>query len=102
MEAMACGVPTFGTDAGGVSELIDDGKNGILVPPKNPSVLARVLRDFAGNPELAMRLSTAGRAHVVENFSSELGAQTIVRMIDPDGVLDTSTEEETTPVTAEA
>ena len=102
MEAMACGVPTFGTDAGGVSELIDDGKNGILVPPKNPSVLARVLRDFAGNPELAMRLSTAGRAHVVENFSSELGAQTIVRMIDPDSVTDTSAEEDTTPETAEA
>ena len=102
MEAMACGVPTFGTDAGGVSELIDDGKNGILVPPKNPSVLARVLRDFAGNPELAMRLSTAGRAHVVENFSSELGAQTIVRMIDPDCLADTATEEETTPETAEA
>ena len=83
MEAMACGVPTFGTEAGGVTELIADGQNGILVPPKNPSVLARALRDFSGNPELAMRLSEAGRAHVVENFSSTLGAEVLVDLINP-------------------
>ncbi|HBQ36017.1 MAG TPA: colanic acid biosynthesis glycosyltransferase WcaL, partial [Rhodobacteraceae bacterium] len=40
MEAMSCGVPTIGTNAGGVPELISSGKDGVLVTPKNPDALA--------------------------------------------------------------
>ena len=81
MEAMACGVPTFGTDAGGVPELIEDGVTGVLVPPRNPGLLARALRDFAANPDFAQRLSAAGRAEVEARFSSRRGAETLAREI---------------------
>ena len=43
MEAMSCEVPTIGTNAGGVSELITSGEDGILVPPKDPESLAAAL-----------------------------------------------------------
>ncbi|WP_244437493.1 exopolysaccharide biosynthesis GT4 family glycosyltransferase EpsE [Roseivivax isoporae] len=78
MEAMAAGVPTIGTDAGGVRELIRDGHTGILVPPRNPGALARAIRDLAGKPDYALQLSAAGRAHVAEHFHARLGAQTLV------------------------
>ncbi len=81
MEAMACGVPTIGTDAGGVRELIRDGDTGILVPPRNPGALARAIRDFAANPETALHLSRAGRAQVEEHFRSDLGAEVLAAEI---------------------
>lgn len=84
MEAMAMGVPVVATDAGGVPELIRDGAQGILVPPKSPSILARSLRDLAGRPESLERLSAAGRLHVEQNFRSELGAEVIAGEISPD------------------
>lgn len=78
MEAMSMGVPVIGTDAGGVKELIQDGSNGYLVPPKNPGALARTIRTMASDNDALMRLSQAGRDHVVAHFRAELGAETLV------------------------
>ncbi|WP_425071647.1 exopolysaccharide biosynthesis GT4 family glycosyltransferase EpsE [Sagittula sp. S175] len=81
MEAMSMGVPTVGTDAGGVSELIADGSTGYLVEPKNPGQLARTIRSLAGDPDALLRLSSAGRAHIEANFRAELGAEVLVEEI---------------------
>ncbi|WP_417524650.1 exopolysaccharide biosynthesis GT4 family glycosyltransferase EpsE [Marinovum sp.] len=78
MEAIACGVPTIGTAAGGVPELIDDGVEGLLVPPKAPEALAAALLRIAEDPALAQRLSTTGRARIERDYSARLGAEVIV------------------------
>ncbi|KJS45165.1 MAG: glycosyl transferase family 1 [Roseovarius sp. BRH_c41] len=78
MEAMACGVPTIGTDAGGVRELIDPGESGLLVSPKSPQVLAEAIATLADDPALCARLSEAGRARVVQDFRSSQGAETLI------------------------
>jgi glycosyltransferase involved in cell wall biosynthesis len=83
MEAMSCEVPTIGTAAGGVPELITDGQDGILVPPKNPEALATALLQLAADPALANRLSQAGRARVVAGFDSSRGADMLIREIWP-------------------
>ncbi|MGP6089431.1 exopolysaccharide biosynthesis GT4 family glycosyltransferase EpsE [Antarctobacter jejuensis] len=82
MEAMSMGVPTIGTDAGGVSELITDGSTGYLVEPKNPGQLTRTIRALANDPDALRRLSEAGRAHIVENFRASLGAEVLVEEIE--------------------
>ena len=81
MEAMSCEVPTVGTDAGGVPELITHGTDGLLVPPKHPKALADVLTQLAGDPDMAMALAQAGRARVVAGFDSGRGADMLVREI---------------------
>ncbi|MDA7429900.1 glycosyltransferase family 4 protein [Primorskyibacter aestuariivivens] len=78
MEAIACGVPTIGTDAGGVPELITDGVEGLLVPPKDPAALAGAIMRIARNPELAQRLSATGRARIEREYRASLGAETIL------------------------
>ncbi|EAQ25683.1 exopolysaccharide biosynthesis GT4 family glycosyltransferase EpsE [Roseovarius sp. 217] len=78
MEAMACGVPTIGTDAGGVRELIDPGESGLLVSPKSPQGLAEAIATLADDPALCARLSEAGRARVVQDFRSSQGAETLI------------------------
>ncbi|KNG93531.1 exopolysaccharide biosynthesis GT4 family glycosyltransferase EpsE [Pseudaestuariivita atlantica] len=77
MEAMACGVPTIGTDAGGVPELIRDGVEGVLVPPQDPKALADAISRLASDPDTCRALSVAGRARIVEKFRATLGAETI-------------------------
>jgi glycosyltransferase involved in cell wall biosynthesis len=81
MEAMSCGVPVIGTNAGGVPELITHGETGMMVPPKSPEALADAILSLAQNPALATKLSTTGRAHIVKNYRSDLGAETLLREI---------------------
>ena len=78
MEAMSMGVPTIGTDAGGVPELIRSGRDGLLVPPKRPDLLADAIAALAADPARLSALSEAGRARIVSGFSSALGAKTLL------------------------
>ncbi|MBU2983350.1 glycosyltransferase family 4 protein [Lentibacter algarum] len=78
MEAMSCGVPTIGTDAGGVPELIRDGIDGVLVPPKDPATLATAIAALASDTTRLTALSEAGRKRIVEGFSSKRGAETLI------------------------
>jgi colanic acid/amylovoran biosynthesis glycosyltransferase len=79
MEAMACGVPVVGTAAGGVRELVTDGVEGVLVPPRNPRALAAAIAALAREPARAIRLAMAGRARVERDFDAARGAETILR-----------------------
>ncbi len=79
MEAMSCEVPTIGTKAGGVPELIRDGLDGLMVEPKSPDALANAILLLARNPQDALRLGQAGRARIVDRFNCEKGAELIAR-----------------------
>ena len=59
-EAAASGLPIVATRVNGVRELIEDGRNGLLIAPE-PDAIAERLRRLAGDPELRERLGTAAR-----------------------------------------
>lgn len=84
MEAMACGCPTIGTNAGGVAELINHGKDGLMVEPKNPKAIADEILRLARDKALAMRLSVAGRERIVNGFSSSRSAEVLLSAISGD------------------
>lgn len=69
MEAMAAGLPVVATAAGGLPELVEEGRTGRLVPPANPTLLADRIAELLLNPEQRKTLGTAGRARVREKFS---------------------------------
>jgi glycosyltransferase involved in cell wall biosynthesis len=71
LEAMAAGKPVVATDNGGLPELVVDGVTGTVVPPGDPSALARAIERYAGDRELRQRHGAAGRARVAERFSIE-------------------------------
>lgn len=81
MEAMSCEVPTIGTAAGGVAELITDGVDGVLVPPKDPQTLAAAIAALAADPARCAALGQAGRARIVAGFRAGIGAQTLLDAI---------------------
>ena len=81
MEAMAMGVATIGTSAGGVAEIIDSGKDGLLVPPRDPEALAEAIQSLIDNPDRRRSLAKAGRESVVANFDARIGAATLYERI---------------------
>ncbi|MDE6606313.1 MAG: glycosyltransferase [Lachnospiraceae bacterium] len=58
IEAMCLGLPVIATDCpcGGTAELIEDGKNGLLVPVGDEKALAEAMKRILSNPELEKRL----------------------------------------------
>ena len=69
MEAMAYGIPCVSTEISGIPELIEDGKDGLLVPEKNPARLADALERLALDPKLREKLGQAGRKKVEASFT---------------------------------
>jgi glycosyltransferase involved in cell wall biosynthesis len=64
MEAMALGKPLITTRMGGLSDLVDDGESGLLVPPDDPAALRAAMQRLAGAPALRARMGAAGRRKV--------------------------------------
>lgn len=72
LEAMACGRPVVATAVSGALELIQDGQNGLLVPPRAPDRLAEAALRLLSDPKLGRRLGAAARETVVERYSWEV------------------------------
>ena len=69
MEAMASGVPVVASRLSGIPELVEDGKNGLLVEPADVEGLAGALERLQRDEELRHRLGTAGRDTVEREFN---------------------------------
>ena len=64
LEAMAAGRPVVASSSGGIVDLVEDGVTGILVPPENPSALAKALTSLIEDPGLAMAMGRKGLERV--------------------------------------
>ncbi|MCX7354057.1 MAG: glycosyltransferase family 4 protein [Alphaproteobacteria bacterium] len=73
MEAQSQGVACISTDVSGIPELILDRETGVLVPPHDPSALARAIETLLADPDARARLGAAGQARVIEKFSHAVG-----------------------------
>ncbi|HAJ57721.1 MAG TPA: lipopolysaccharide heptosyltransferase II [Candidatus Omnitrophica bacterium] len=80
VEAQASGVPVVATRVGGVVEIIDDGKDGILVHPRDPDGLAEAILRILKDPEFAYELACAGRKKVEDKFSLEKMADDTIKV----------------------
>jgi glycosyltransferase involved in cell wall biosynthesis len=70
IEAMAMRVPVVSTYTSGITELIQSGIDGRLVPSKDEVRLAEALGELLDNPKLRQRLAEAARARVVRHFDA--------------------------------
>ena len=71
LRAMAYGLPVVAFAGGGVTEIIEDGRNGILVQEANPQKLAWAAAGLLGEPELRQQLAQAARETIADRYSAE-------------------------------
>ncbi|MFE9445526.1 glycogen synthase [Streptomyces sp. NPDC006602] len=82
LEAMACGTPVVASRVGGIPEVVDDGKTGVLVPVDDDfeTGLARALDSVLGDPAAARDMGEAGRQRAVGEFGWDAVARRTVRL----------------------
>ena len=69
LEAMALGVAPVASGVDGVGEVVTDGQNGLLVPPRNAAALAEKIAALSADGALRERLGQAAKKTVAERFS---------------------------------
>jgi glycosyltransferase involved in cell wall biosynthesis len=72
LEAAASARPIVAADGPGLREIVDDGVNGILVPPRDAEALADAIEKLAGDATLRRRMGEAGRKIAEGAFAEEI------------------------------
>lgn len=75
LEAMAMGKPIVTTEVGGIPEIVKNGFNGLLVPPRDTLSLSKAIKELISNDRLAAKLGQAARDLVHDNLSIKAIAQ---------------------------
>jgi len=77
-EAMAYGRPVVASAVGGLTEAVEDGVTGLLVPPRDAAALRAAIERLLADAELRRRLGTAGREMAREEFSWDAATRTTI------------------------
>jgi glycosyltransferase involved in cell wall biosynthesis len=80
MEAQAAGVPVVASRVGGLASLIEDGRTGRLVEPRNSGQLAEAVLDLLEHPQDAEAMGRRARAFIEREYSAEQMARDTVKM----------------------
>ena len=79
-EAMACGAAVVAARSGALSEIVDDGKNGLLVPPRDASALADAIEKLAKDEDLRRRMARRGTERVRRHFTVEASIEKMMNV----------------------
>ena len=69
LEAMACETPVVASGVGGILEVVEDGKTGLLIEPGRPDAIAGAIRTLLADPARGRAMGRAGRQRVEAHFS---------------------------------
>jgi glycosyltransferase involved in cell wall biosynthesis len=75
LESMACGVPVVGTSVGGLRDTIEDGRTGLLVPPRTPAAVAMAVRRLLASPGLRGAMAEQGPRVAAQRYDWSRVAQ---------------------------
>jgi glycosyltransferase involved in cell wall biosynthesis len=75
VEALLCESPVIAFKSGGLTDIIDHEKTGLLVPPGDTAALAGAMDRILLEHDLASLLASAGRQHALESFSPQSAAE---------------------------
>ena len=70
-EAMAMGKPVICTRVEGQRDLLQDGVNGLFVPPRDPRALRQAIEYLWDHPEVCERMGREGRKHIEQSHTLE-------------------------------
>lgn len=72
IEAAACALPLVTTDVPGCREVVSDGVDGLIVPPRDAAALAAAIARLCDDPALARRLGLAARSKALAAFDERI------------------------------
>lgn len=82
LEAMHYGLPIITTNVSAMPELIEEGKNGFLVPPGDSQALAKAISKLIENPDLIEKMAETGRKKVATSYYWEQTGFKFVKILE--------------------
>src|SRR4029077_5224983 len=80
LAAMAHDLPVIAIAHGGIPEVVEDGKNGVLLKDLDPEAFASAIARLIAHPEEATRLGRNAREKVMKHFSAEQMVEETLRL----------------------
>ena len=80
IEAAAMAKPIVATDLPGCREIVYNGRNGFLVPVRDPHALSEVIQTLVEDPKLRRQMGAEGRAIALQNYTDEIVNGMILRV----------------------
>jgi len=80
LEAMSSGKPAIGCRGQGIDEIIEHGRNGLLISPGNQAELAESLRVILLNEDFGCRIGRAARDTVLQGYTLQHQAQRLAQL----------------------
>lgn len=84
MEAMASGLPVIASNISGIPELVEDNRNGFLIPPRDVGALVAAIERLIQEPDLRRQFGMAGREKIEKEFSLQLNAAKLAQYFHSD------------------
>jgi glycosyltransferase involved in cell wall biosynthesis len=81
LESMACGTPVISTDVGGIPDMLERGRAGVLVPPGDGAALRDALQGLLGDPERRDELATAARRRCEQHYDACVQSERLVSLL---------------------
>ncbi len=81
-QAMFAGCPVIGTRAGGIPEIIEDGKTGLLVEPEQSTALANAMASVLDEPDAATERASLAYRYVLQNHTIDTMGRRILGLYD--------------------
>jgi glycosyltransferase involved in cell wall biosynthesis len=81
LEAMAAGIPVVATDIPPCREVLDGGRCGILVPPRNPAALARTIENLLQDRHQCDKLVRVARQRVCDHYDLQLMVERYAQLL---------------------
>jgi len=81
VEAMACGLPVLASRNGGMVEIVEDGRSGLLLPPGDTAAWSAAIRELAGDEARRRVMAEAGRRRAVGHFTWAANAERVEQLI---------------------
>jgi glycosyltransferase involved in cell wall biosynthesis len=82
VEGMAARKPVVATAGGGVPEIVEDGKTGLLVPMNDAKAMGNAICGILENPQRADEMGRAGHARVREHFTAPITTRSVEAIYD--------------------
>lgn len=79
-EALFVGTPSIFTRVGGVGDVVTDGVDALVIPPRSVPAIEQAIARLMDEPELCARLSREGHALIAQRYTWELNAKAIAQI----------------------
>lgn len=81
LEAMRASRAVVATDVGAIADLVEEGRSGLLCPPKDPQALAEAMGRLVADPELRDAMGRRGRENFAANFTVDAFTGRVIQIL---------------------